>query len=133
MMDLYREEVLDHYRNPRNVGRLAGADVRARESNASCGDMIDIGLKLGNSGGRRGVARKPSVADVKFRSIGCVLSTAAASMLTEWMEGRTLAEVEAFGEEDMLQFFGGSITPTRLRCVLLPLRALRRALEQIKE
>lgn len=121
-MDLYREEILDHYKNPRNFGDLDKPNVKAREANASCGDLIELQFKL----------RESTIADVAFKGSGCALSIAAASLLTEALKGKTIDEALKFDEQTMLDLLGIEVSGMRMKCVLLPFRALEEALKNHK-
>lgn len=121
-MDLYREEIIDHYKNPRNFGSMDDPDVRIFEVNTLCGDNIELFVKFRNG----------KAAEVKFRSLGCAISTASASMLTEFLKGKTVKEMSAIKEEDILEFLGGDISPARKKCAFLPLIALRKAIRGYK-
>lgn len=116
-MDLYREEILDHYKNPRNFGKLEAPDRVGRAANSLCGDLVEMQLKLDGD----------VIKDVKFRGVGCAISTAAASMLTEKVKGKKIDEVKGWGQERMLGMLGISVSPTRLKCALLPLEALHKS------
>jgi len=120
MSDLYRSEIIDHYRNPRNFGELKNANIRARVANVSCGDVIEMGVNL----------RKGKIKEIKFKGEGCALSIAAASMLTELLKGRDIKEFVNLSEEQMFSLFGGEITSGRVKCVLLPLEAWGRIVEK---
>jgi nitrogen fixation NifU-like protein len=113
--DLYRETILDHYRNPRNKGSLDPADFTYEDTNPLCGDEVRIDLRV--VGDR--------VADVKFSGRGCAISQAAASILTEMVQGRPLEEVKALTKDDMLEELGVPISPARLKCALLGLKVLK--------
>jgi nitrogen fixation NifU-like protein len=113
--DLYREVILDHYRNPRNYGTLNPADYSAHEVNPLCGDEIQMDLKLED-----GV-----VADVKFHGRGCAVSMASASILTEMVKGRPIDEVKALTKDDLLEELGIPVSPARMKCALLGLKALK--------
>lgn len=115
-MDLYREDVLDHYNNPRNMGELSGDNVlAARETNASCGDSVEYYLRV--EGGR--------IVEIKWRGAGCAIMTASASKLSEWLQGLTLKEVGEMGEQEMADVgVGLRVGPGRARCVLVPIRAV---------
>ncbi len=116
MDDLYRDFILDHYRRPRNFGRLENPDISHEEDNPLCGDHIRLDLKLAE-----GV-----VADVRFEGQGCAISQASASVLTELIKGRPLAELRSLGGDELLESLGiDSISPARLKCALLALRVLR--------
>lgn len=117
-MSPYEEVILDHWRNPRNKGRLEDPDLVGVEVNPLCGDAVRLELKVAEG----------KVTDVRFDGEGCAISQAAASLLTELVKGRTLEELRTMGDEELLSALGGVIQ-TRLNCALLPLRALRRALQ----
>lgn len=113
--DLYRQNILDHYQNPRNFGTLERPDISAEDSNPLCGDEIRIDLQV-----RDGV-----IEDVRFSGKGCSISRAAASMLTEEIRGKTLEEVKRIGKEDVLEMLGIELGPVRLKCALLALKTLK--------
>lgn len=119
---LYMENILDHYKHPLNTGRIDDADFSWRELNPSCGDVVELFVKM--DGGR--------VADVKFEGRGCAVSQASASMLTERLKGMMLADVRMLSEKDVLAMLGIEVGPLRMKCAILPLRALAQALEQRK-
>lgn len=119
---LYQENILDHYKHPRNFERLEDATCSAHESNPSCGDVIDFYLDLDIGKVRRAA----------FAGRGCAISQAAASMLTEALVGRTLEEAAATDEATILGLLGIPVGPMRMKCAMLPLRALKRALETKK-
>jgi nitrogen fixation protein NifU and related proteins len=114
MDDLYRQYILDHYREPRNAGHLDAPDISAADTNPLCGDRVELDLKL--EGDR--------VGEVRFRGRGCAISQASASMLTEKIEGATLDELKAITPADVLEMLGVEIGPARQRCALLALRVL---------
>lgn len=118
MEELYRDFILDHYRNPRNAGRLEPADATYEDNNPLCGDKIRMDLKLHN-----GV-----IEDIKFAGRGCAISQASASLLTEEVKGKTVGEVAKIGKEDVLANLGIHISPARLKCALLGLKVLKSAL-----
>ncbi|HYK53266.1 MAG TPA: SUF system NifU family Fe-S cluster assembly protein [Candidatus Eremiobacteraceae bacterium] len=115
---LYRDFILDHYRNPRNAGTLEGPDASFEDLNPLCGDKIRMDLKI-----RDGV-----VEDVKFKGRGCAISQASASLLTESIKGKKIAEIDAIGKDDVLSNLGISISAARLKCALLGLKVLKQAL-----
>jgi nitrogen fixation NifU-like protein len=116
--DLYRQYILDHYREPRNHGHLDHPDIHAGDTNPLCGDRIELDLRLE---GER-------VAGVRFDGRGCAISQASASMLTEQIEGATLDELRALTPEHVLEMLGVSIGPARQRCALLALRVLHQGI-----
>ena len=114
----YREYILDHYRNPHNYGALEHPDAHAEDSNPLCGDQLAIDLHI--EGDR--------VTEVRFRGRGCAISQAAASMLSEMIEGKTVDEVVQLGKDDILETLGIPISPARTKCTFLSLRVLHRSL-----
>lgn len=113
--DFYRQNILDHYQNPRNFGTLDKPDISAEDSNPLCGDKIRIDLLVKNG----------SIEDVRFSGVGCSISRAAASMLTEEVKGKTLEEVKAIGRDEVLEMLGIELGPVRLKCALLALKTLK--------
>jgi len=113
--DIYKDIILDYYRNPRNFGDLPNPDVRTKDSNPLCGDIIEMQLKI----------KDGRVEDVRFKGKGCAISQAAASMLTEVVKGKTLDEVKAMGKKDVLDLLGIDPGPTRIKCALLGLKVLK--------
>jgi nitrogen fixation NifU-like protein len=120
MDDLYREHILDHYKNPRNHGTIEDADVSAEGVNPLCGDQLAIDLKI--SDGR--------IEAIRFHGRGCSISQAATSMLTELAEGKTVEEAAALTKDDVLEELGIPLSPVRLKCALLGLGTLRLALNR---
>lgn len=124
MDNLYRDEILDHYKNPRNFGDLTDPSIVYEESNPLCGDQILLQLKVEGE----------KVIAVKFKGQGCAVSTASASILTDYIKGRTLAELEKIRGEDVLSLLGlENLSPARLKCAFLPLEALKHALVRSRQ
>jgi nitrogen fixation NifU-like protein len=114
--DIYREIILDHYRNPRNKGRLEHADVSTHDSNPLCGDEIDIHLKV----------EQGKIKDIKFEGRGCAISQASASMLTEMVMDKPLTSVKDLAKDDILENIGlMNLGPARIKCALLSLKVLK--------
>jgi nitrogen fixation NifU-like protein len=120
MDDLYRDEILEHYRSPHNFGTLPEPDAVYEGSNPLCGDRITLMLGLG-AGDR--------VEEVAFTGRGCAISQASASMLTDQIRGKALSDVARLTNQDVLDELGIEISPARLKCALLSLDTLRHALE----
>jgi nitrogen fixation NifU-like protein len=118
--NLYREHILDHYGNPRNEGALEDPDMSHERDNPVCGDVVRLDIKLED--GR--------VSEARFNGEGCVISMAAASMFTEKIQGKTLAELEAMDDADIFEMMGVDLGPSRANCAVLPLRVLQEALAQ---
>jgi nitrogen fixation NifU-like protein len=114
--DIYREIILDHYRNPRNKGKLLESDVSVHDSNPLCGDEIDIHLKL----------EEGRIKDIKFEGRGCAISQASASMLTEMVLDKPLNIVRDLAKQDILENIGlTNLGPARIKCALLSLKVLK--------
>lgn len=118
--DLYRERILDHYGHPRNEGVLEDPDISGRLDNPVCGDVIRLDIEL----------RDGRVSRARFSGHGCVISIAAASMFTEMIEGKSLAELAALDDDDVLEMLGIDLGRSRANCGLLPLKALQEALSE---
>jgi nitrogen fixation NifU-like protein len=122
--DLYREVILDHYKNPRGQGELPEADAHAEGQNPLCGDEVAISVAFGSDG--------DTIEDIRFVGRGCAISQAATSMLTELVKGRSATEVAAMPREELLDEVGIPLTPIRLKCALLGLSTLKLALHKAK-
>ena len=121
---MYREVILDHYKNPRGHGELDHADAQAEGQNPLCGDEVSIFVAFGEDG--------DTIDEVKFSGRGCAISQAATSMLMEMVKGRTAQEVAALDREELLEEVGIPLTPIRLKCALLGLGVLKLALHKGK-
>jgi nitrogen fixation NifU-like protein len=121
---LYREVILDHYKNPRGHGLLEDADAQAEGQNPLCGDEVSIYVAFAADG--------DTIDEVKFSGRGCAISQAATSMLTEMVKGRSATEVAALPRDDLLEEIGIPLTPVRLKCALLGLSTLKLALHKAK-
>lgn len=115
MSDLYREQILDHYRNPRNHGTLDPNDGSFEDTNPLCGDRIRIDIRL--DGDR--------IKEIAFSGRGCAISQASASMLTELVKGESIQHVRDLTKDELLEELGIPISPARLKCALLPLKVLK--------
>ena len=121
---LYREVILDHYKNPRGHGVIDDADASAEGQNPLCGDEVAIYVALGEDG--------ETIDEVKFSGRGCAISQAATSMLTEMVQGRKASEIAAMPRDELLEEIGIPLTPIRLKCALLGLGVLKVALHKAK-
>lgn len=119
MDDLYRDEILEHYRQPHNFGTLDHPDASYEGNNPLCGDRITMMLSVGEDG---------TVTDVAFSGRGCAISQASASMLTDEIRGRSVADIGAMRHQDILDLLGIEISPARLKCALLSLDTMQHAL-----
>ena len=120
---LYRELILDHYKNPRNHGLLEAADAHADGQNPLCGDEVSVSVRLGEG---------DVIEDVGFEGRGCAISQAATSMLTDLVKGKTASEVASMPKEALLDELGIPLTPVRLKCAILGLGVLKLALHKAK-
>jgi nitrogen fixation protein NifU and related proteins len=122
--EMYREVIIDHYKNPRGHGTIEGADAEAEGQNPLCGDEISIYVLFGED--------RETIEDVKFRGRGCAISQAATSMLTEMVTGKTATEVAEMPRDELLGEVGIPLSPIRLKCALLGLGVLKVALHRAK-
>ena len=116
---LYSDILLDHFRHPRNYGSLTAPDISNEQFNPLCGDRIRLELKLDQS----------IVSEARFKGDGCAISTAAASLLTELILGKDIAELAGISDARLISALESDIQPARLQCALLPLQALREGLK----
>ena len=121
---LYREVILDHYKNPRGHGVMEGADAQAEGQNPLCGDEVSIFVAFGEDG--------ETIEDVTFSGRGCAISQAATSMLTELVKGRSATEIATLPKDELLDEVGIPLTPMRLKCALLGFTTLKLALHKAK-
>ncbi|NLF14902.1 MAG: SUF system NifU family Fe-S cluster assembly protein [Anaerolineaceae bacterium] len=117
MDDFYREEILEHYTNPHHYGRLEDPDISHEEENPLCGDRVRFDLELADDG--------KTVEDVRFSAVGCAISKASASMLSDLLIGKTLDEIRELTKEDVIEELGIELGPVRLKCALLPLKVVK--------
>ena len=109
--DMYRQQILDHYKNPRNKGEMSDPDFSHTGENPSCGDTIRMDVKLDDDG--------KTIEYVSFSGDGCAISQASASMLTDELQGMTLDELEAMETDDVVEMLGVDISPMRIKCAVL--------------
>jgi nitrogen fixation NifU-like protein len=121
---LYREVILDHYKNPRGHGVIEDADAQAEGQNPLCGDEVSIYVAFGEDG--------ETIEEVKFAGRGCAISQAATSMLVEMVQGKTATEIGTLDKDELLEEIGIPLTPIRLKCAMLGLTTLKVALHKAK-
>ncbi|MDE1853060.1 MAG: SUF system NifU family Fe-S cluster assembly protein [Thaumarchaeota archaeon] len=115
--DIYRELILDYYRNPRNFGKLEKFDIDARDTNPLCGDEIEMQIRVGEGS---------KIEEIKFTGKGCAISQASASMLTELAKGKKLGWVREVSKEDVFEMLGDpDLGPSRVKCALLGMKVLK--------
>jgi nitrogen fixation NifU-like protein len=107
---MYRQQILDHYRNPRNYGELSDATFSHTGENPSCGDEITVDVVLNEN---------EAIERIAFSGDGCAISQAAASMLTSELTGMTLNELQELDRDDVLDLLGVEVTPMRIKCAVL--------------
>lgn len=122
MSDLYREQILDHYRNPRNHGTLDPHDASFEDTNPLCGDRVRIDLRVEDG----------KIADIAFSGRGCAISQASTSMLTELVQGQTLDDALALERDELLEELGVPISPARVKCALLGLHVLKVSIDEFQ-
>lgn len=122
-MSIYMENIIDLYKNPLNQGELENPTVTHRAYNPLCGDDITVDLILDDN----------VVKDVKHRGIGCAISQAAVSMLTEEIKGKTTENVMKLKKEDVIDMLGIELGPVRLKCALLGLESIHEAIDKYKK
>lgn len=115
-MNLYQEEILDHYKNPRNKKRLEKVTCSVEVINPLCGDKLGLEIFVENG----------KILDLGFWGEGCAISQAAMSMVTEQLLGEPVERLKSLSKEEILETLGVAIGPARLKCALLPLQALEK-------
>ena len=124
MDDLYREVIIEHYKNPIYRGQLDPCDIRFEDENPLCGDHIRIDLRVNAEG---------IVQETAFSGHGCAISQASADLLLEAIRGKTLEEVKKLNKQDILDLLGIELSPVRLKCALLPLKVVKAAVYKLTE
>ena len=118
MDELYREQILEHYKHPHNFGRIEDPDIEFEDNNPFCGDEQHVTIRLDDD---------DRVTEVKFEGKGCAISTAATSMLTDELVGLTRDELVTLPKEKVLDLLGIDISATRMKCALLGLKVVKGA------
>jgi len=116
MDDLYREQIIDRYKNPRMRGKLDPHDYSYEDDNPLCGDHLRIDLRVDGDG---------RVQEAAFSGEGCAISQASADLLMESVVGKSLEQVKGYGKEAVLEMLGIELGPVRLKCALLSLKVLK--------
>ncbi len=115
--DIYRELILDYYRNPRNFGKLEKFEIESHDTNPLCGDEVDIQIKVGEG---------QKIEEIRFTGKGCAISQASTSMLTELAKGKPLTWAKELSKEDIFKLLGTSdLGPSRIKCALLGMKVLK--------
>ncbi len=116
--NIYKEIILDHYKNPRNFGKMNGADIKVKDVNPLCGDEIEMQMKFNGS----------KLKEIKFTGQGCAISMASASLLSESAKGKRIDDLKKMNKDDILKLLGIDISSVRLKCALLSLKAFKTGL-----
>jgi nitrogen fixation NifU-like protein len=116
MEDLYREVIIDHYKNPHYRGKLEPHDISFEDDNPLCGDHIRIDLRID---------KDERVSEARFDGHGCAISQASADLLTESIIGKPLDEIKKLNKQDILDMLGIDLGPVRVKCALLSLKVLK--------
>ena len=124
MDDLYREIIIDHYKNPYHKGRLEKSDYAFEDENPLCGDHVHIELR---------VDKDQNVVDAKFDGQGCAISMSSADLLLDSIIGKNIEELKKLGKQDILDLLGIELSPVRLKCALLSLKVLKAAVYELEE
>jgi nitrogen fixation NifU-like protein len=124
MDDLYREVIIEHYKNPSYRGKLDPNDVSFADNNPLCGDHIQIDLRVSADG---------IVTDARFDGHGCAISQASADLLIESIIGKPVEEVKKLNKESVLELLGIELGPVRLKCALLSLKVLKAGVYGLRE
>lgn len=118
MSDIYQAIILDHYRNPRCHGTLEHPTHRAKGLNASCGDKLQMDI----------IVKNDMIEEVRFSGVGCAISQASASLLSEAMTGKPVKEALALEPKAALALLGVTLSPSRIKCGLLALETLKKTI-----
>jgi nitrogen fixation NifU-like protein len=124
MDDLYREVILDHYKNPGQKGHLDESDYAFEDENPLCGDFIHIDINTDDKG---------VITDAKFDGHGCAISMASADMLLESLIGKTIEDAKQLKKQDILDLLGIELSPVRLKCALLSLKVAKAAVYELDD
>ena len=124
MDDLYREIIVDHYKNPRNKGKLEKSDFSFEDENPLCGDFLHIEVEVDNN---------EKVVDAKFEGHGCAISISAADLLLDSIMGKSIEEIKKLDNQDVLDLLGIELSPVRLKCALLSIKVLKAAIYDLQK
>lgn len=120
-MDIYRQDMIDHYQNPRNYGEIVDADAIIELENSSCGDKIKLFVKL----------KKDKIDEISFTGEGCAVAIASASKLTEYVKGKDIKVIKDLTTEDLLGIIKVDLTISRIKCASLSLETLKKSVKLV--
>ncbi len=120
MNNIYREQLMEHYKHPQNRGKMNDATVEVTENNPLCGDVIDMQLKVDGD----------IIQDVMFDGSACAVTVAASSVLTEAVKGLSLRQAKKMTKEELIKLLGVELTTSRVKCASLPLEALHNLIQK---
>ena len=123
MDDVYSDLILDLYKNPVNKGRISRPDLHIEGGNPLCGDKVVFHMKISNE----------VIEDIKFDGMGCAISTAAESLLTEMVKGKKVSQAEKLTQQEMFNALGGKVIEARTKCAMLGLYTLQKGLMEYKK
>ena len=123
MSALYSEKIMDHYKNPRNRGIMEDATVSMDATNPVCGDCTNIQLKI----------KDDVIEDIKFESMGCAVSVASASIMTDYVKGKNIEEAKKLTKAELLDMLEAQLTPAKLDCATMSVDALGRAIKSYEQ
>jgi len=124
MEDLYREIIIDRYKNPQFKGELDPHDISFEDDNPLCGDHLRIDLRIDEEG---------IVTEAAFDGYGCAISQASADLLVESIQGKSLEDIKDYTKEDLLEMLGLELGPARIKCALLSLKVLKAGIYGVGE
>lgn len=120
---MYKENVIENFKNPKNFGELKNPSKSTTVYNEVCGDLIRMQVSFeGNK-----------IKDIKFKGSGCALSIASSSLFTEFVKGKEISKLKSLGKKEVLNIIKIPVTSSRVKCVLMPLFALRKLLDEYVE
>lgn len=117
---LYKDNIMDHYKNPRNKGKIENSDVEFKENNPVCGDEISVTIKLDGD----------VIKDIKYEARGCAISIASMSMLSDFLKGKKTSDVMKMDKKDIMDLLNIPIGPARLKCALLGLETVKKGIQK---
>lgn len=117
-LDMYAEELIYRYEHPQNKGKVEGSEATTHEENISCGDKIDVYLKVSDG----------KIDEIKFEGNGCVIAMGTADIVAENLKGKKIEDIEKMGKEDVLKMISIDPGPVRMHCATLAMRAIKKAI-----